>query len=183
MQVNRWRKGDAREPERTEARARDVVSAAKKELKNMITAAQTEDLFPAILPVEEEIVNNILDALKKGRFYEDGTWKGLPQSKKGDKVKEDTLYGPFTNIANEIISIIEKKFPKKRNCIKGKWINCSSKIAKSQDCLAASIQPDVAYVSEQMQEDDLKACDERLRELDQVQTRSMTKSLVRCIIL
>lgn len=86
-------------------------------------------------------------------------------------------------IANEIIAIIREIFSEHRNNIKGKWINCSFKIPKSQDFLAASIRPDVAYVSEQTMEEDLKACDERVKELDRVKSRSMTKSFVRWIII
>lgn len=74
--------------ERTKARARDV--AAKKELKSMITAAQSEDLFLVVLPVQKTIINDILAELKGHGFYRDGTWKGLLKSKKGINVEEDT---------------------------------------------------------------------------------------------
>ncbi|KIJ38845.1 hypothetical protein M422DRAFT_258492 [Sphaerobolus stellatus SS14] len=162
---------------RRKTRLQDVASAVNQELLNMITAAQTAEVLPILLPAESKVVDTVLQELKKRGFYKkDNTWKGLQRPKKGIRVSEQSLYLPFTNIANEIIAIIDEKFPGRRNTIKGKWINCSFMIPKSQDSLAASIRPDVAYVSEQTKEKDLKARDKRLQELDCVKTRSMTKN-------
>ena len=142
---------------KTKERAQDVEDAVEEDFTLHYRVTDTEDFLKKLLPVEATTVDAILQSMKNQGLYDSQTqrWKGFPvptpresgSKEKGKpkekKPKENSLYGPFTTIAEAIRKVAETQ-PGFSISKMGstKWIDYHSKSPTSQDSQAAQLRPD-----------------------------------------
>ncbi|KIJ38328.1 hypothetical protein M422DRAFT_50064 [Sphaerobolus stellatus SS14] len=118
-----------------------------RELQKRFSTATTEDFFNTIIPVDEDIVNLVLDNLKERGLYgkTNHQWQGISTT----SIFEDGFYGPFITMANAINSIIRHQATDinhdKDDFLRGEWINGNHTLPKSERSVSC---PDIAFIPE-----------------------------------
>jgi hypothetical protein len=146
------------QPER-EAEQREV----NNNLNNFFRAVNYSDFLNYFLPIDEEIVQNVLYQLEKlpsGYNLNAKKWKAFPDN----PCKVSELYQAFVATANEIKQLVKQLGG--NNGIEGRWVDCSHDSPESSDYCAAALRPDIAFVSAQTTDEALETMSNRLKDLD-----------------
>lgn len=154
---------------KTKEFAQDVKEAVEQDFMLHCRVTDTEKFLDTLLPVEATIVNAILKLMIDDKHYNPQTqrWAGFPdptptppresKSKKGKSKEkkreskeknpqENSLYGPFTTIAEAIRNAAERQAGSSISQMGStKWVDYHSKSPMSQDSQAAQLRPDALF--------------------------------------
>jgi hypothetical protein len=144
--------------------ANDELAKVQNELNNFYYAVNTDDFLDYFLPVDKEHLKTVLQRLEKPNCragYLNNRWKLFPV----ETTPETVLYKAFVDTANEITKLA-KDSDVEYNDIGGRWVDCHSKTPRSTDQLGAAVRPDIAFVSTETSDDDLRDTDEALKKIN-----------------
>jgi hypothetical protein len=153
--------------DRRQTMANEERAKVQNELNNFFYAVDTDDFLNKLLPVDVKLVDDVLEKCKASRQRRIGyvnknqRWKPFPVGLK----KKAKLYKAFIDTANEIIKLA-KDVGVQGNDIGGRWVDCHHTSPRSTDRLAAAVRPDVAFVSTETSNDDLKVTNKALEGLE-----------------
>ena len=133
--------------------AQDVQDAVEQDFTLHYRVSDTKQFLDRLLPVEETTVNAILQSTKVQKLYNPQTqrWRGFPDptaqksesKEKKKKAKENSLYEPFTTIAETIRTVAETQAGSSISKMGStKWVDYHSQSPKSQNRRAAQLRPD-----------------------------------------
>jgi hypothetical protein len=124
----------------------DVQEAVEQDFTLHYRVTDTAQFLDKLLPVEQTIVNNILQSMEDQDLYNSQSkrWVQFPDPE--TKFKENSLYGPFNTIA-EAIHLAAQDFKKGTASEVGptKWADYHSKSPKTHDSQAAQLRPDSLF--------------------------------------
>ena len=140
---------------KTQELAQDVKNAVEQDFTYHYRVTDTEDFLNRLLPVQKATLDTILQNMKKANLYNPQTkrWKGFPDpgrrgsgSKKNEKKKrskENSMYGPFCEIAEAIREFAEQGSSSEMGATK--WVDYHSKSPLSENTQAAQLRPDALF--------------------------------------
>ena len=140
---------------KTKEFAQDVQDAVEQDFTLHYRVTEAERFLDKLLPVEATTVDAILESMKDQKLYNSQTqrWVAFPDpahrecdSKEEKKPKENSLYGPFSAIAEAIRIVAETRRGSSISKMGAtKWVDYHSKSPKSQDSQAAQLRPDALF--------------------------------------
>ncbi|KAA1473322.1 hypothetical protein DENSPDRAFT_839781 [Dentipellis sp. KUC8613] len=138
------------------------------ELKDHTSIVDTDAFLNAILPLEPESINDVLEKLKTDRIYTNGRWAGFP-----NKIAlEKELYGPFVKNATAILEACGSSSGHSLHDLC--WVKRPDSTPISLDKLTPASRPDVMAVfnyhdakgeEEKKQEEEISRCEQDLADL------------------
>lgn len=124
----------------------DVEQAVEQDFSLHYRLTDTGHFLDKLLPVEQAIVDSILQTEEVSRLYNSRSKRWVGFSEPGSKFRENSLYGPFNDIVEAIRLTAEKLRSTTASDVgPTMWADYHSKSPKTQDSQAAQLRPDVLF--------------------------------------
>jgi len=130
----------------TTERQTDVQEAVEQDFKLHYRVTDTSQFLDKLLPVEQSIVDKILQSTEVKGLYDSQNKRWTEFPKPGTKYKESSIYGPFNRIA-EAIRLAAENSRKGTTSEVGPttWADYHTRSPTTQDSRAAHLRPDVLF--------------------------------------